>query len=225
MPLGKDLYTVVGVTTGMTGPAGDGFAFFTIPDAMAIQYDVPGEAIRLERAARRSRLRKQDLGHVQPLLLERAAGPAAQLPALGTQNVSAIMVNLAPGVEPGQVAKVMAGWSDVTVYSNDMQRELMLRSIERNRRQLGLFRNLLVFVSTIIMALILYTLTLDKLHDIAMLKLMGARNRTIVALILEQALLRPRKKSFLEVLRQMPDVGRDEDFARHEERPAADVFD
>jgi len=189
MPLGKDLYTVVGVTTGMTGPAGDGFAFFTIPDAMAIQYDVPGEAIRLERAARRSRLRKQDLGHVQPLLLERAAGPAAQLPALGTQNVSAIMVNLAPGVEPGQVAKVMAGWSDVTVYSNDMQRELMLRSIERNRRQLGLFRNLLVFVSTIIMALILYTLTLDKLHDIAMLKLMGARNRTIVALILEQALL------------------------------------
>ena len=43
--------------------------------------------------------------------------------------------------------------------------------------------------------------------------------------ILEQALLRPRKKSFLEVLRQMPDVGRDEDFARHEERPAADVFD
>ncbi|HBL30750.1 MAG TPA: DNA-binding protein [Accumulibacter sp.] len=43
--------------------------------------------------------------------------------------------------------------------------------------------------------------------------------------ILEQALLRPRKKSFLEVLRQMPDVGRDEDFARQGERPAADVFD
>lgn len=42
--------------------------------------------------------------------------------------------------------------------------------------------------------------------------------------ILEQALLRPRKKSFLEVLRQMPDVGRDEDFARQDERPAADVF-
>jgi len=42
--------------------------------------------------------------------------------------------------------------------------------------------------------------------------------------ILEQA-LRPRRKSFLEVLRQMPDVGRDEDFARQDERPAADVFD
>ena len=39
------------------------------------------------------------------------------------------------------------------------------------------------------MALIIYTLTLDKAHDIAMLKLIGARNRVIVGLILQQALL------------------------------------
>ena len=48
---------------------------------------------------------------------------------------------------------------------------------------------LLILISTIIMALILYTLTLDKLHDIAMLKLMGARNGVIAGLILQQALL------------------------------------
>jgi putative ABC transport system permease protein len=189
VPLGKDIYTVVGVTGGMAGPAGDGFAFFTIPDSIAIQYDTPGEAIRLEREARRSRLKQQDLGNTQPLLLERAAGPTSQLPALGTQNVSAIMVNVAPGVDPARVAKVISGWNDVTVYPNDAQRDLMLKSIERNRKQLGMFRKLLVIISAIIMALILYTLTLDKIHDIAMLKLMGARNGTVVALILQQALL------------------------------------
>ncbi len=32
--------------------------------------------------------------------------------------------------------------------------------------------------------------------------------------ILEQALLRPKKKPFLEALRQIPDVGTDEDFER-----------
>ncbi len=32
--------------------------------------------------------------------------------------------------------------------------------------------------------------------------------------ILDAALRHPRKRSFAEVLRQMPDVGRDEDFAR-----------
>ena len=61
--------------------------------------------------------------------------------------------------------------------------------IDRARRQIGLFRALLVVISTIIMALILYTLTLDKVHDIAMLKLMGARNTMIVGLVLQQALL------------------------------------
>jgi putative ABC transport system permease protein len=61
--------------------------------------------------------------------------------------------------------------------------------VDRSRRQLGMFRALLIIISTIIMALILYTLTLDKLHDIAMLKLIGARNGVIVGLILQQALL------------------------------------
>ena len=40
----------------------------------------------------------------------------------------------------------------------------------------------------IIMALILYTLTLDKLHSIALLKLIGAPNRVILGLILQQAI-------------------------------------
>jgi putative ABC transport system permease protein len=189
IPLGKDVYTVVGIATGMVGQSGDGIAFFTVSDAIAIQYDTPGEAIRLERQTRRSRLLKQDLGNTQPIMLERAAGPASELPALGTQNVSAIMVNISPGTDPAQVARVLSGWSDVTVYTNDAQRDLLLKAIERNRRQIGMFRTLLVIISAIIMALILYTLTLDKIHDIAMLKLMGARNRVIVALILQQALL------------------------------------
>ena len=45
-------------------------------------------------------------------------------------------------------------------------------------------------------------------------------------LILEAALLKARPRSFTEVLGQMPDVGRDTDFARHQDnREVADVFD
>lgn len=39
------------------------------------------------------------------------------------------------------------------------------------------------------MALILYTLTLDKLHDIALLKLIGASNWVILNLILQEAIV------------------------------------
>ncbi|MBI2928532.1 MAG: ABC transporter permease [Verrucomicrobia bacterium] len=190
VPLGKDRYTVVGLTKGMVSSGGDGLAFFTVRDAQAVQFDLPGEAVRLERAARRARLAQIDLGRASPILLDRASGASADIPALGPPMVSAILVRLAPDANPAQVAATISGWPDVSVHSAAGQRELMVMGmIDKARRQLGLFRVLLVIISTIIMALILYTLTLDKVHDIALLKLMGARNGMIVGLILQQALL------------------------------------
>lgn len=189
IPLGKNVYTVVGITTGMVGQSGDGIAFFTISDSLSIQFDVPAESVRLEREARRSRLERQDTGKTQPSLLAKAYGPVSQIPALGTQYVSAIMINVAQGEDPERVAAVIAGWSDVSVYINEGERELLLMGIERNRKQIGMFSVLLAIISSIIMALILYTLTLDKIHDIAMLKLMGAQNSMIIGLILQQALI------------------------------------
>lgn len=43
--------------------------------------------------------------------------------------------------------------------------------------------------------------------------------------ILEQVLLQPQRRSFLQVLAEMPDVGRDQDFARHQDETAPTVFD
>jgi putative ABC transport system permease protein len=190
LKLGKDVYEVVGVTRGMAGTAGDGLAFFTVSDAMAVQFDLPGEATRLERASRLSRLESQDLGRVMPLLSERVVGPAIGLPALAPPQVSAVLVALQDGANGAQVAATLKTWPDVTVYSTPEQKHLLLSGmVDRSRRQLGLFRALLIIISTIIMALILYTLTLDKIHDIALLKLIGARNSVIVGLIVQQALL------------------------------------
>ncbi len=188
--LGKDEYEVVGLTSGMVGSGGDGLGFFTVSDAQAIQFDVPGEATRLERQSRRARAEGQDIGRVQPLLLDRAVGSASGIPALAPPQVSAVMLTIQPGVDAVQVASTISTWPDVTVYSKQQQVDLLLSGmVDKARRQLGLFRVLLIIISTIIMALIIYTLTLDKIHDIAMLKLMGARNRVIVGLILQQALL------------------------------------
>lgn len=43
--------------------------------------------------------------------------------------------------------------------------------------------------------------------------------------ILEQVLSRPKKKSFVEVLSQIPNVGEDSDFVRVQDVSAATVFD
>lgn len=190
LKLGKDVYEVVGLTSGMVGSGGDGLGFFTVADAESIQFDLPGEASRLERQSRRARAEGQDLGQIQPLLLDRASGPVSGIPALAPPQVSAVLLGIQPGTDAAKVAETISTWPDVTVYSRQQQVDLLLSGmVDKAKRQLGLFRVLLIIISTIIMALIIYTLTLDKIHDIAMLKLMGARNRVIIGLILQQALL------------------------------------
>ncbi len=190
LTLGKDAYTIVGITKGMVGQGGDGIAFFTISDALAIQLDTAAEQSRLEREARGGRISITDLGRFSPELLERAKGPSGGIPTLPIAFVSAVLVQVRPGVDPEAVAQTIRGWKDVSVHTAEEQRELLLKgAVDKSRRQIGLFRTLLVLISAIIMALILYTLTLDKVHDIAMLKLMGARNSVIIGLILQQAIL------------------------------------
>ena len=189
LKFGKDIYTVVGLTQGMSSPSGDSMAFFTLHDAQAIQFDLSGEAIRLERSARYNRAKQIDIGRTQPQVIERSLGSSSEIPALGPLVISAVLVKVKPSFDPEMVRAAVAKWPDVSTYSFEGQRQLLLSGIvDRSRRQLGLFRVLLIIVSGIIMALILYTLTLDKLHDVAMLKLMGARNSVILGLILQQAL-------------------------------------
>ena len=188
--LGKHVYQVVGQARGLVGSSGDGLAFFTVGDAQAIQFDVPGEATRLERAARRARVGAVDLGRLQPLLLDRAAGLSRGIPAFATPQVSAVLVSLQSRSDEAAVRALLGNWPDITVYSTQEQKDLLLAGmVDKARRQLGLFRVLLIIISTIIIALIIYTLTLDKIRDIALLKLIGARNSVIGGLILQQALL------------------------------------
>ncbi|MEZ6035354.1 MAG: ABC transporter permease [Planctomycetaceae bacterium] len=188
--LGKETYTVVGVTSNMISSGGDGIGFFSIADAQAIQFDIPGEAVRLEREAREARGRDFELAIQQPGILENAMRPASQLPAIARPQISAVMVTVLPGIDVNQVAEIMSGWADVSVFTREGERELLLKgSVEKVRRQIGLFRVLLTVIAAIIMALILYTLTLDKIHSIALLKLIGAPNTVILGMILQQALI------------------------------------
>jgi len=190
LALGKEVYTVVGVTAQMLSAGGDGIAFLTIPDSQAVQFDLSGEAIRLERAARQARGERSALGTSSPTVVEQAVRPSGELPAIARPGISAVLVNVAPGARPEDVRAILAGWGDVTVHTQDQQRGFLLQgTVDKARRQLGMFRVLLTLIAAIIMALILYTLTLDKLHSIALLKLIGAPGTVILGLILQQALV------------------------------------
>jgi putative ABC transport system permease protein len=188
--LGKDEYTIVGLTSGMVGTGGDGMAFTSLLDSQAIQFDSPAEAIRLEREARDERGQDSAVFLQQPQLTEQLALPTSQLPAIATPVLSAVLVKLQPGADIEKVQNLIDSWQDVSVYTTAGQEELLVQGIvDKARKQLFMFRVLLTIIAAIIMALILYTLTLDKIYAIALLKLIGAPNYVILGMILQQALL------------------------------------
>lgn len=158
--LGEDQYEVVGITHGFVSSGGDALAFVTERDAANILGWMAPEARRLGGNAG---------GDVLP---------------------GAVIVKLLPGVDPVATQARLAGWADVTVWTQEQQRDLLLHGVvDKARQQLGLFRVLLSVVSAIVVALILYNMTVAKTHEIALIKLMGGRTRVIVSMILQQSLM------------------------------------
>ena len=69
-----------------------------------------------------------------------------------------------------------------------MEEILVAKLIATSARQIAMFLVILAVVSAAIVAFIIYTMTLGKIREIAVLKLIGTRNRTIAGMILQQAL-------------------------------------
>jgi putative ABC transport system permease protein len=69
-----------------------------------------------------------------------------------------------------------------------MEEILVAKLIATSARQIAMFLVILSVVSAAIVAFIIYTLTVNKVREIAVLKLIGATNATIGGMILQQAL-------------------------------------
>lgn len=162
--LGRYDFTVVGTTTGVVTLSGDSIVYMTLRDAQQLQFDLAPSAARRE-AARGAQRAQTDL-------------------------VNAVVARLAPDLNIDEIADIVRRWKHLSVLTDSEQELLLTRTvIERASRQLGLFMSILTVVSAVIISLIVYTLTMDKIRSIATLKLIGAPDRIIVLLILQQALL------------------------------------
>ncbi|MEI2685840.1 MAG: ABC transporter permease [Cypionkella sp.] len=83
----------------------------------------------------------------------------------------------------------MRQWKHLSALTQADQEQILIQSVvDRARRQIGLFLGILLTVSAVVIALIIYTMTMEKLKQIATLKLIGAPDRTIIGLIVQQSL-------------------------------------
>ena len=175
-------YTVVGLTRRMVSSGGDPMVFIPLKDAQEAQFLKDNDAIVNDRARTAANPAFNRPG--SPGLLE-----AVQNLQTSSRSVNAVLVQIAPGFTPEQVAEPIRRWKHLSVYTRDgMEDILVVKLIANSAKQIGMFLVILAIVSAAIVAFIIYTMTMGKLREIAVLKLIGTRDRTIAGMILQQAL-------------------------------------
>ncbi|MFO1219385.1 MAG: ABC transporter permease [Burkholderiaceae bacterium] len=175
-------YTVVGLTRRMVSSGGDPMVFVPLKDAQEAQFLKDNDAIVNERArtAANPALNRPGV----PGLLE-----AVQAAQASNRNVNAILVQVRAGADPERVAEPVRRWKHLEAYTRAQMEEILVaKLIATSARQIAMFLVILAIVSAAIVAFIIYTMTLGKIREIAVLKLIGTRNRTIAGMILQQAL-------------------------------------
>jgi putative ABC transport system permease protein len=175
-------YTVVGLTRRMVSSGGDPMVFIPLKDAQEAQFLKDNDAIRNDRA-------------------RTAANPALNRPGVpglldsinesqaSNHNVNAVLVRVAGHHAPEAVAQEIRRWKHLQAFTRAQMEDILIaKLIATAAKQIGMFMVILAVVSAAIVAFIIYTMTLGKIREIAVLKLIGTHNLTIASMILQQAL-------------------------------------
>ena len=150
-------------TRQQVNTGGDPVVYVTLLDAQKLQFDLAPPAARVQ-------------------LSRGAAGGNLDI-------VNAVIARLDPNASADAVAQAVRRWKHLSAITQEQQELILTQSlVDRARRQIGLFTSLLLGVSAVIIALIIYTMTMEKLKQTATLKLIGAPDRTIVGMIVQQSL-------------------------------------
>lgn len=161
--LGRIDFQVVGRTRNVVASSGDPVIYISLADAQKLQFDLAPSAARVQMA--------------------RGAQGASR------DTINAVLAKVSPNADIASVADAVRRWKHLSALTQAEQERILSESlVDRARRQIGMFMTILLLVSAVIIALIVYTMTMEKLRQIAMLKLIGAPDRTIVSMIVQQSL-------------------------------------
>ncbi len=160
--LGRNRFTVVGLVRDTMNSGGDPAVFLTLADAQVLQTQLAPPAARVQAARGDS--------------------------VIGGDTVAAVIARLEPSVDAQSVAHTVRQWKHLSALTQAEQEDILIRSVvDKARKQIGLFLGILLTVSAVVIALIIYTMTMEKLKQIATLKLIGAPDRVIIGLIVQQS--------------------------------------
>ena len=164
IPLGRDLYTVVGITEKTVSSGGDLLVYLSLKDAQKLQFLYSNARIRADRAR--------------------------GMTGVNSYMVNAIVARVKDGYTPTEIAEQIQRWKHKGVYTNASQKEILIGNlIKMASKQIGMFTVILLVVSIVIIGMIIYNMTVEKIKEIAVMKLIGIPNKLIVKMIMQETVL------------------------------------
>jgi len=162
--LGRDIYTVVGITHGAVSSGGDLLVYLSLKDAQQLQFLSASPQIRNNRA--------------------RGAN------SVNAHIVNTIVATLKPGYKPEDVVREIRRWKHLGAFTNTKETEILTDNlIKMASKQIGMFTAILILVSIVIISMIIYNMTVDKIKEISIMKLIGIPNKVIIKMIMQETLL------------------------------------
>jgi len=162
--LGRDLYHVVGITHGTVSSGGDPLIYISLKDAQELQFLYSNARIRNDRAR--------------------------GINGVNSHMINAVVARVKEGYDVDKVAQQIRRFKHKSVYTAEQEKVILTQNlIKTASKQIGMFTVILVVVSTIIIALIIYTMTLEKMKELAIMKLIGIPNSIIIKMIVQETVL------------------------------------
>ncbi len=172
-------YTVVGITRRMVSSSGDPMIFVPLKDAQEVQFLKDNDALLNDRTR----------ASANPAFNRAEVLDAVLASQISSHMVNAVLVRIKDGHDEQRVSSQIQRWEHLQVYTKEQMEEILVaKLIATSAKQIFMFLVILSIVSAAIVAFIIYTMTLNKIREIAVLKLVGAGNQTISGMILQQAL-------------------------------------
>ncbi len=163
--IARNYFTVVGLTKETVSSSGEPLIYLSLKDAQELQFSSSNASIKNDR--------------------ERGMSVSGD-----GHTVNTIAATLKAGYDAKSIAKKIATWKHLSVYTNEEQTTILTKNlVERSAKQIGLFTAILVVVSTIIIGLIIYTMTLEKMKEISIMKLIGIPDSIILKMIVQETLI------------------------------------
>lgn len=183
IPLGDELFEVVGIAEGMCLTGDMPFLFMSLDNAQHIFFGKEKDEKRWSQNRIRERFR---------LFMPFISSNLEEISRLISSSnfINGAYLTVKDGYSPQEVAKRISNQLDLNCFTQEEELSLIFNNfLKMYKDQMDMFRMMMIMISGVIIAMIVFSATIEKTKEIATLKVIGIPYISIISIVVNHAVL------------------------------------